>query len=525
MPPQTTTITLRDYLEPLVHRWKLILAIIVVITAASVAYNVSRSVSYTASTKVYLGQTNASTEIGVSSVNPESVADQAALLTSSESAAKVAREIGWTGSAEALAGSVSAKALTDTNFLVITATASTSAESAKIANGFAKEFIAENTASSVAALNSQISSLKSQIAALAGPVNVAQREADTTQLRQLQAQASTSVGTATQIDPPTGGSASAKKVLEFGAVAVLGSLIGAILLAFGLERLDPRFKSVAQASDVYRHPVLATVIHDPDIEHFVGGQPALPEKTRESFRQLRLALDLAAGEQPHEMIVVTSAVPSEGKSTVARNLALVLAESGRKTLLIDADLRRPRLAKSLGLEPGAGLSHLLSGGRNLAAVTVHLEVNAGDGLASPGPADRRGEMAVGFAQTAQLDFIPAGGHVPNPPVALGSDTAVRLLAELRSTYDVVVIDTTPLVAVSDAVPLIRQADAVLLVARASTDARSARRASQLIEAIPDANVVGLVINDVPSPQAAAYGYGSGYGYGYHYRSAEKASSQ
>jgi Mrp family chromosome partitioning ATPase/capsular polysaccharide biosynthesis protein len=489
---------------------------VVVITAVAVAYTATRPVNYSASTKVYVGSGSGGGGV-ISGVVAPAIADQATLLTSTETAQKVAKMIGYTGSPAGLAGSVQAVPLTTSDFLQITATESTGAFAAKVANAYAAEFVAQNSSAGANAYRQQEAELRSQIAALGKPslTNLAERENLRSQIRQLQAEAGTTVNGARQIDPATGGSENRKSALNYGLAAALGSLIGAILLAYGLERLDPRMKSVSQAYDVYHHPVMATVMHDAKIEQFANELPALPEKTRESFRQLRLALDLSAESKPYRTIVVTSAVPGEGKSTVARNLALALAEGGSKTLLVDADLRRPRLERYLGVDAPEGLSHVLSGAKPVSEVIVKVTAVTADGNRNlETPMGDGGEVAVGFGQTFALSFLAAGGQVPNPPAALGSEACRQLLTELGETFDVVVIDTPPLNPVSDAFPLIQSCDAVLLVARANTDARSAIRASELLERIPGRNVVGLVINDVPAPQAAAYGYGYGYSYGY-----------
>jgi succinoglycan biosynthesis transport protein ExoP len=512
-----STLTLRDYLAPVARRWKMILAIVIVVTAAVAAYDATRPQTYTASTTIFLGPTSSGTVgVGASEPAPETAQDEAVLLTSTETAAKVAKTIGYQGSPASLAGGVTARASTTTNFLSITATKSTAADAVKDANAFARQFIAENAANSQAAANQQLSTLRRQLAHLKGAANASERTQVQFQIQQLQLSTATAIGTTTQVNVAAGASSHRNSPIKFGALAALGSLIGAILLAYGLERVDPRLKSVREASSIYQHPVLTTVVRDDDIESFVDGKPALSAKTREAFRQLRLALDLAApvGE-PFKTIVITSAVPAEGKSTVARNLALALSESGRRTLLIDADLRRPRLGRALGLGPGAGLSHVLSGEMNVEDVIVRLEGRPAEQVGAPSSGTADAQLPVGFQEASEFSFIAAGDRVPNPPVALESPAFGSMIAGLAQHFDVIVIDTAPVVAVSDAFPLIQRADAVLLVARATTDSRSAGRAAQLISTVPGANVVGLVINGVPGVEAAAYGSTvDGYGYGY-----------
>jgi Mrp family chromosome partitioning ATPase len=124
---------------------------------------------------------------------------------------------------------------------------------------------------------------------------------------------------------------------------------------------------------------------------------------------------------------------------------------------------------------------------------------------------------IGFAGQRVLFFIGAGKKAPNPQGLLESESFRALLDDLKSAFDTVVIDSTPLTLVSDAIPVVRNVDGVLLVARSSTDSRSARHAAEILKRVPDVNIVGLVVNDVPEAAAAAYGKGYGYGYyGYGY---------
>ena len=124
-----------------------------------------------------------------------------------------------------------------------------------------------------------------------------------------------------------------------------------------------------------------------------------------------------------------------------------------------------------------------------------------------------GSSAVpGFAARSSLAFISSGAKTPNPQGVLESEGFRLLLDQLEASFDVVLIDGTPLTMVSDSIPVVRCVDGVLLVSRSSTDARSALHASDILERIPGANVIGLVVNDVPETEAAAYGKGYGYGY-------------
>ncbi len=514
-PPQ---LTLRDYLAPVMARRWLVLGIVVLVTAAVYAYYERRAPVYTASTKLYVAQQgNPIVGVGAGFTSDRTVADQAALVTTTEVAALVARQIHYSGSAAALAGSVTATPATGADFVTISAHESTPSLAARTANGFARAFINISTSQGHAATQKAILQLRKQLRQLSrNPANSSNRSQIVSQIQQLQVAASSGVGNASQIDPARPpGAAVSRPPWEYALFAGLAALIGSVLLAYMLHRLDPRLKTVEQALDVYRRPVLATIIHDPDIDSFVDGRPALPGKAKESFRELRVNLDLAAPDHRFKTILITSAGPGEGKTTVARNLALALSEAGRRVALVDADLRQPTLPKTLGLEPGPGLTDVLAGTRSLDEIVTRVPT-ADAGMVGPleimvpvtDPENEFGEW-----QTNDMTFVPAGKNPPNPSAVLESAAFRSLLQHVADNHDVVVIDTSPLTAVSDVLPLLAHVNAVLLVARSGkSDRRSARHAAEVVSRVMGVNFVGIAVNGLPVAEAAAYGAGYAYGY-------------
>jgi polysaccharide biosynthesis transport protein len=202
----------------------------------------------------------------------------------------------------------------------------------------------------------------------------------------------------------------------------------------------------------------------------------------ESYRALRTSLLLSNLGAPPKVIMVTSALPQEGKTTTSINIAVVLAQKGVRVLLIDADMRRPSIHKTLGMGPHSGLSNVLTGSTTL-------------------------EQAITrTALLPNLYVLPAGTPPPNPAELLASANLKEVLDRLKEQYDHIVIDTPPSLSVTDAVVLSPRADAVLLVIRSGQTTKQALRRSRDILMQVNAKVVGVLLNavDLSSPDYYYY---------------------
>lgn len=207
----------------------------------------------------------------------------------------------------------------------------------------------------------------------------------------------------------------------------------------------------------------------------------------ESFRKLRTNLQFLAVDNPPRVIVVTSSMPHEGKSTTAINIALALAEADNNVVLVDGDMRRPMLHKYLDLVGAVGFSSVLSGGAEL-------------------------KEALQKTRFAGLTVLTSGFVPPNPSELLGSLAARKLLNELRTQYDYVIVDSTPLLAVTDAAILAAGADGVLIMARfGHTKREQLSHAVGTLESV-GAPLLGAVFTMMPTRGTGAYGYGYSYSY-------------
>lgn len=245
---------------------------------------------------------------------------------------------------------------------------------------------------------------------------------------------------------------------------VLGTIVG-LLLGVGIvlfsDFLDDTIKSSADIERLTRVPVMASVgrlrktNNEPGSELITITQPRDPSS--ESFRDLRTALLFSAVDKPNGTIVVTSANPSEGKSTVAANLAVVLAQAGHNVLLVDCDLRRPRQSTVFGRPNHSGLSMLL----------LEYDPQAEAGKVDAAFSNAIQPVSLG-TQGANLWLMTSGPIPPNPSELLGSAKMKGVLAQLSTRYDYVIIDTPPALIVTDPYVISMRADGVILVVSAGS---------------------------------------------------------
>ena len=301
------------------------------------------------------------------------------------------------------------------------------------------------------------------------------------------------------------------------ALGFLLGLAGGVGLAFLQESLDTTVANLEQLSSITALPALGTIpqqlaAHGHRKRLSSGGvskeeQEATGPVTysrpkseaAESYRALRTSILLSSFGAPPKVILVTSALPQEGKTTVSTNSAMVLAQKGGRVLLVDADLRRPGVGKALGIKTSAGLSTVLSG------------------------VDKVEDAVVPFPQLPNLQILPAGPIPPNPVELLGSSVMKDYIARWREEYDHIIIDTPPCLSVTDSVVLSVDADRVILVARSGQTPKAAlRRASELLMQV-NARVMGIVLNafNMRSADGYYYYYGSKYASRYYQQDDEK----
>ncbi|MGY1594298.1 polysaccharide biosynthesis tyrosine autokinase [Geodermatophilus sp. SYSU D00708] len=289
--------------------------------------------------------------------------------------------------------------------------------------------------------------------------------------------------------PEVASSPSSPRTARSLALGLFAGLLIGVCLAILRGRLDRTVKDPDEVVGLTGAPVIGTVLRDEALEkrHTIDRNSA--NRTAEDYRQLRTNLQFLNVDEPPKVIMVSSAIPSEGKTTAVVNLGLALADAGRRVTIVEADLRKPKVTRYLGLVGGVGLTNILAGTADLDEVI-----------------QRYG--------TGELSVIASGPTPPNPGELLASSHMFSLLDKLRPENDIVLVDAPPLLPVADSTGLAVYMDGVLLSVRyGSTRKEQLQQAAATLERV-GAKTLGVILNIVPPKAELATAYGYGYGYGY-----------
>jgi capsular exopolysaccharide synthesis family protein len=410
----------------------------------------------------------------------------ASLVTTPQVANAVAKDLHMHTSASSLLSMVQATPLAQSNIVAVQAQASSALEAQRIANAFANEAIAVRTAGLRKALALEIPPLKDEVAALP----VGQRNGVGTlgnqlsQLEQLQKtnDPTISVAAPAELQPAP---ISPKKTLSVAAGLIAGLLIG-VGAAFGFDSLDPRVQREEQVRELARGvPIVARIPQMGRRRRRRRRRPLLPTElsavAMEQFRMLRATLSMRRVSNAQVYLVAGSS-PSEGKTTTALSLATVVARAGARVILIEADLRRPTIASTLGIDNFVGTERVLSG-----------EVKLRDALT---------DVKFGNAHFQLLAAHPT----PTSADLLSYSSAQRVVEEAKQIAVCVVIDSPPLTAVVDAIPLVLIADHLVAVARVGHT--RVNKFAELFELLArhDRTASGIVLLGSSQNNADTYGY-------------------
>lgn len=455
---------LRDYLRILHKYWVLITAMTLLGVTIGACASLLMSPKYQSSTQLYVSVRGEGQGIGElaqgSNVARQSVSTYAAIVTTDSVLGPVIEKLNLDTTSSSLASKIQANAPTNQSLVKITVTGTDPDETAKIANAVGtslKDVVEKDLEASTIKGDPSLVSLNMVQPAVA---------------------------------PTSPMSPRVPLNIALGTLVGLALGLGIAILKFAL---DTRIHSLHDVEQVTDAPMLGGITYDAD----AGKRPLIvqsdPRSPRaESFRTLRTNLQFLAvsdSEQRHaHTFVVSSAGPGEGKSTTSANLALALAETGSRVLLVDADLRLPAVAKYMGLEGGVGLTDILIGKVEVADVLQRWGSN-------------------------ELYVLPSGKVPPNPSELLGSRAMDELLDVVGEYFDYVIIDSPPILLVTDAAVVGKRTNGVLLVAASgSTRKQSLAGAVNSLDAA-GGTLRGIVMTMLPTKGPDSYAYGAYGAYG------------
>ena len=443
---------LQDYWRTVRRRWRLVLGSVLVVLAVAGVWTWTVTPMYASETRIFVSTSQADENSAYTGnlFATQRVASYADLVTSNQLAERVAAELG-DAEASDLREQVSASAVPETVLLEITATDADPERARDIAQAYAEQ-------------------LQALVEELETPRGTASAVVKATLIDDAQVPESPE---------------SPQPLRNLALAGVLGLLLG-IGLAVARELLDTTLKGGDDIAEITSAPVLGNIFQDPNAKRSPRDVLATATPWAEAFRVLRTNMQYVDVDHDQKVLVLTSSIPGEGKSTTAVNLAVTLTQAGQRVALVECDLRRPLIADRLDLDGAIGTTSVLIG-----------KVSAE-------------EVMQRYGDTS-LDVMVCGQIPPNPSELLQSQAMEALLLELRSRYDIVILDAPPLLPVTDAALLATRADgAVVVVSHGRTTRDQLATAIDRLESV-DAKTLGVVVNLTPAKKASS-GYGYGYGY-------------
>ncbi len=509
MDTEQTNLSIEQVMGVLRRRAGWILLCFVLVAAAAYGFSKHQTKKYTATASLVFNNNQLSQQVAGLSVVPTGNQTpqqntNLKLVQLGDMAEKTAGRLGQGLTKDKVSADLSVSAQGESNIVDVAATATSPALAAGIANTYTEVFVKEQQNANHAYYASALKLVNKQLAALstkekAGTAGLALQDRAQS-LGVLAELRNGSVQVAQAAAVPT--APSSPKVTQN---TILGAILGLLLglgIAFLLERLDRRIREPKDLEKVYGLPLLGVVPESSALSRSAKGKKnagaTLPASEAEAFHLIRAHLRYFNVDRELRTLMVASAAPGDGKTTVARHLAGAAARMGSRVLLLEADLRRPTIALQLDIQSGPGIADVLIGAVSLNEATqmVGLDLPRVDGSGG-----------------RSFDVLVAGSSLPpNPGELIESHAMESLLQQAKTRYDLIVIDTPPLTAVSDAFPLLGKVDGVIIVGRVGRNRRDI--AQRLHETLTGAGapLLGVVANGFKSGRLGGYGYGYSYDY-------------
>jgi tyrosine-protein kinase len=523
--------TLRDYLHVVRRRKWIILQALVLVPLAALAFSLQQQKLYRATAQVLLSTQNLAAQLtGTQStginLQPDRIAQtQADVARVHLLAQRVLGEVKGTGlTPQQLLDASSVSTATNADLLTFAVTNHDPARARHLVDAYAAAYVAyrrqldtTSIQKALAGVDERLRSLtKAHAEKTALYASLVDRQQTLQTMEALQTSNASVVQQADQVVQTQ------PKTVRNG---VLGLVLGVVLglgLAFLWEALDTRVRSSEEISErLGGLPLLARLPAPP---RKLGAKnrlvmlesPAGPHA--EAFRMLRTNLDFVSLDHDVQTIMVTSAVDQEGKSTTVANLAVALARTGKRVVLVDLDLRRPFLARFFDLA-GPGVTQVALGHVNLESALASIAFTAAQPGAKQAAYGYRAENGNGAGHlSGALEVLPSGPVPPDPGEFVGSRKLAEILAALRERADIVLVDAPPVLHVGDAMTLSSAVDGIVVLTRMKVVRRHMlHELARQLATVPT-RVLGFVVADAGGEEG--YGYGYGYGYAYSPRKSE-----
>jgi succinoglycan biosynthesis transport protein ExoP len=488
---------LRDYIAVVRRRKWIVIAVLVAVPLAVVAVSLRQEELHRSSAKVLIVRENlAATLTGASDVvgaqDPDRLGTEATL-------ARLVRVAAATLEAAKLTDRTpgqflemsSVSRIPDSNLLELSVTDPDPRRAATLATAYAEQFVAYRRELNTRAIERARRGLRERIRRLERArrtesdlyANLVDKDEE---LRTFEALQSTPV---VVVERARGVAQVQPRPLRALLLGLGIALLGGLGLAFAAEALDTRVRSDERTAERLRMPLLGRI---PRTRRRLRRRRQLALRAEphgieaEAYRLLRANVELAARAAGHRVLMVTSALGGEGKSTVSANLALAAARAGDRVALVDLDLRRPTLADLFGLEHDSGATSYALGYADFAGVLRTVAVLGESEVV----VDENGRMP---ALSGTLEVVPSGPPAPNPTELLGSERITKLIEELRTRADRIIIDAPPLLGAGDALALSSDIDALIVVSRVGRlHERTVAELSRALTAMPAAKL-GVVV--------------------------------
>jgi succinoglycan biosynthesis transport protein ExoP len=448
-------VTIQDYLRVLREQWLVVLLAVLLGLGGAAAIFFLRPAEYTAKLTMYVssqGSDSTSAAYQGAQLSQERVTSYVELVSSRRVSEDVGRRLGLAETPEDLAEQITASSALDSVLIDVAVVDRSPRRAADIANAVGEVFTG-------------------LVDELERPVRL-----DATQevaVRVVQPAAL----------PVTPSSTGLPITLALGLLAGLAVGVGGALTR---NALDISVKSPDQLQEIAGAPNLGIIAYDAEVSKRPLTVHEDPQSSRsEAFRQLRTNLRFVDVDNPRKVLVVTSSLPGEGKTTTVVNLAIALASAESRVLVIEADLRRPKVADVLGLERNVGLTSVLSG-------RVHVQ------------------QAIQVWGGGYFDVLTSGPLPPNPSELLASQHMAAMLRDLRNEYDVVLIDTPPLLPVTDAAAVAPATDGAIVLCRYKQTTRTQMDTAVAALRSVATPLLGTVFTMVPSSGPRAYAQYNSY---------------